>query len=71
MTHIGDELRFVLARDLKIFDGLGKLARPRLYFLKKSGVLDGDHCLVGEGGHKLNLFAREWLAARLPLANNP
>src|SRR5262249_62132813 len=45
----------VLARDLQIFDGPGKLPRPRLDFLEESRVLDGDNGLIGEGIDKLDL----------------
>ena len=55
VAHIGHELVLVLARDLKIFDGLGKLPRPRLDFLEESRVLDGDNGLIGEGIDKLEI----------------
>src|SRR5215467_10070313 len=45
VAHIGHELVLVLARDFQIFDGLGKLARPRLDFFVQARVLDGDYGL--------------------------
>ena len=42
VAHVGDELRLVLARDLKLAALLGDL-------LEQSRVFDGDHRLVGEG----------------------
>jgi hypothetical protein len=55
VAHVGHELVLVLARDLKIFDSFGKLARPCLYLLEQPRVLDSDHGLVREGIDELNL----------------
>ena len=55
MAHVGDELRLVLARDLELLDGSGKLPRPGLHFLEEPRVLDGDHRLVGKGSNKFDL----------------
>src|SRR5262245_58492169 len=38
-----------------------ELTRSRLYLLKQPSVLDGNHCLVGEGRHQLDLLFCEWL----------
>ena len=48
MAHVGDELRLVLAGDLK----LAALLRD---LLEQARVLEGDHGLVGEGLHELDL----------------
>jgi hypothetical protein len=58
VAHVGHELVLVLARDLKIFDGLCKLTRPSLYLLEQPRVLDGDDCLVGLA-HRPS-FSRSW-----------
>ena len=42
MTHVGEELRFVLTR-------LRKLPALVVDFLEQANVLDRDHSLVGEG----------------------
>jgi hypothetical protein len=49
VTHIGEELRLVLAC-------LCKLAALVLNLVEQPHVLDRDHGLVGEGLHKFNLF---------------
>ena len=54
MAHVGDELRLVLARDLKLAALLGDL-------LEQARVLDGDDGLVGEGLQQRDLFVRERL----------
>src|SRR5215467_13703641 len=59
MAHVGHELVLVLARDLKIFDGLGKLARPRLDFLEQPHVLDRNYGLVGKSADQVDLLLRE------------
>ena len=56
MAHVGDELRLVLARDLKLFNSVGEFARSRLHLLEQPRVLDGDHGLVGEGRRELDLL---------------
>ena len=61
MAHVGDELRLVLAGDLKFLDRAGKVARARLYFFEQTCVLNSDHCLVGEGRGELNLLLAERL----------
>jgi len=53
VAHIGEELRLVLAR-------LSKLAALILDFVKQPHVLDGDHCLIGEGRSQPDLFVSEW-----------
>src|SRR5215467_13796847 len=54
MAHIGEELRFVLAR-------LFKLPALVLNFVELPHILDGDHGLVGEGRYKLDFLGRKWL----------
>src|SRR5215831_3285551 len=56
VAHVGHELVLVLAGDLEIFDGFGKLASACLDFLEESGVLDGDRRLVGEARNELDFF---------------
>src|SRR5215831_7727211 len=56
VAHVGHELVLVLAGDLEIFDGFGKLASACLDFLEESGVLDGDRGLVGEARNELDFF---------------
>ena len=50
MAHIGEELRFVLACDLK-------LPALVLDFVEQPHVFDRDHRLVGEGLDQLDLLA--------------
>src|SRR6516162_1457612 len=52
MTHIGEELRFVLACDLK-------LSALVLDFVKQTHVLDCNGGLVRKGCHKLDLLVGE------------
>jgi len=59
MAHVGHELGLVLASDFEVFDGLGKLPRPRLHLLEQPRVLDGDDGLVGEGLKQSKLFLAE------------
>jgi len=40
VAHIGHELVLVLAGDLEVFGGLGKLTRPRPNFFEKPRVLN-------------------------------
>ena len=49
----------MLARDLEVLDGLGKLARPGLDFLEQPCVLDGDYGLVGEDLQQIDLSVSE------------
>src|SRR5215467_7666236 len=53
MAHIGEELRFVLAR-------LFKLPALVLDLVEQSHVLDGDCGLVGECCDKFDLLVGEW-----------
>jgi hypothetical protein len=53
MAHVGKELRFVLARLLK-------LPALVLDFVKQSNILDRYHRLVGESRYKLYLLRIEW-----------
>ena len=48
VAHVGDELRLVLARDLKFSALLGDL-------LEQTHILDGNQRLVGEGLNQLDL----------------
>ena len=48
-----------------------QLARPRLQFLEQPHVLDGDHCLVGEGFEQLDLFVGERSNLRSTNQNTP
>ena len=45
---------------------LGELPALVLDFFEQSHVLDGDHCLVGEGGEQLDLLIGERCNLRLP-----
>ena len=38
---------------------LGEITVLGLQFLEQSGILDGDHRLVGKGGNQLDLFVCE------------
>jgi hypothetical protein len=49
MAHVGDELRFVLACDLEVFDRLGEFTRAGLNLLEQPSILDGDDSLIGNG----------------------
>src|SRR5215471_15061165 len=60
VTHIGDKLGLVLARDLQILDGFGKLASARLHLLEQPGVLDRDDGLVGKRCDQIDLLVAEW-----------
>ena len=53
VAHIGEELRFVLAR-------LGELPALVLDFVEQPHILNRDHRLVGEGLHQLDLLVGEW-----------
>src|SRR5262249_31548745 len=46
--------RFEFANRLRQF------ARSRLKFLEQSDVLDGNHCLIGEGFKQFYLSFRKW-----------
>src|SRR5262245_44102012 len=59
VAHVGDELVLVLARDLEIIDGLGKLAGPRLDFFEQPRVFNRDYGLVREGVDEFNLAFSE------------
>src|SRR5262245_44290731 len=52
MAHVGEELRFVLAR-------LFKLAALVLDFVKQAHILDRDRSLVGKCRQQLNLLVSE------------
>src|SRR6516225_3584825 len=52
VTHIGEELRFVLARDFE-------LATLVLDFVEQPHVLNSDHSLVSESLNQFNLFFRK------------
>jgi hypothetical protein len=43
----------------------------RLHLVKKTGVLDGDHGLVSEGGDQLNLLIGEGLDRVTPQRDHP
>ena len=51
VAHVGEELRFVLAR-------LRELAALVLDFVEQAHVLDRDHRLVGEGLDQLDLLCQ-------------
>src|SRR5262245_36703902 len=53
MTHVSDELRLVLARDLKLLALLN-------YLIEQPRVLDCDNRLIREGLQKRYLLRREW-----------
>src|SRR6516164_855995 len=53
MAHVGQKLRLVLARDLK-------LSALVLDFVEQAHVLDGDRSLVGKGRNQLDLTVSEW-----------
>src|SRR5215467_8120466 len=59
MAHVGHELVLVLARDLEVLDGLGKLARARLRFFEEARVLNRNHGLVRKGIDELDLAFAE------------
>ena len=59
VAHVGDELRFVLAGDLEVLDGLSKLLGSRLHLLEESCVLNGDYCLIGKRFDQFNLSVRK------------
>src|SRR5262249_49981064 len=59
VAHVGHELVLVLARDLKVFDGLGNLTLARLHSLKQASVLYSDHGRVGKGSDELDLVVSE------------
>ena len=48
-----------LARRRLLLEGFGQLAIPALELLEQPDVLDGDHGLVGEGLHQLDLLVGE------------
>jgi len=50
----------MLARDLEVLDGRGKLLSARLNLVEQPRVLDFDHRLVGEGLKKTDFVLREW-----------
>src|SRR5262245_4704890 len=60
VAHVGHELVLVLACDLEIFDGLGKLTCPRLHLFKKARVFNRDYGLVRKGIDELDLTFGEW-----------
>src|SRR5215472_15237429 len=59
VAHVGHELVLVLARDLEVLDGLGKLTRTRLHLLEKPRVFNRDYGLVRKGIDELNLTFSE------------
>src|SRR5262245_18437930 len=50
VAHVGHKLVPVLAGDLEVLDGLGKLACACLHLFEEPGVLNGNHRLVCGGG---------------------
>jgi hypothetical protein len=44
-----------------IFEGFLNLAGPCLHLIEQAYILDGDHGLIRERGHQLDLFGRKWL----------
>src|SRR5215471_3212049 len=64
MTHIGEELRFMLAR-------LFKLPALVLDLVEETYILNGNHRLVGEGGCQFDLFFSERSYGRAPQNCNP
>src|SRR5262245_43801657 len=71
MAHVGDKLALVLAGDLEILDGLGKLPRSCLDLLEQSCVLDRDDGLVGERLQQFNLSVSKWAHLRTTQCNCP
>jgi len=57
MAHIGEELRFVLAR-------LFKLPALVLDFIEQPHILNGDRGLIGKGHDQFDLLVGEWLYFR-------
>ena len=53
-----DDVEHVARRGL-VFERLRQLRGPRLHLLEQPDVVDRDHRLVGEGGHKLDLLVGE------------
>src|SRR5262245_16198971 len=49
VAHVGHELVLVLAGDLQILDGFGKLAGSRLHLFEKVRVFNRDYGLVRKG----------------------
>ena len=58
-----DDLEHVARRRL-LLERFGQLAGARLHLLEQPHVLDGDHRLVGEGLHQLDLLVAERPAPR-------
>jgi hypothetical protein len=56
VAHVGDELRFALARDLEFLNSSSEVAGSRLHLLEKARVLDYNDGLIGESLHKLDLL---------------
>ena len=54
-----------------MLQGLTQFLVAFLQFLEQPHVLDGDHCLVGEGFKKLNLLVREWTHFLAANQNSP
>jgi len=71
VAHVGHELVFVLARDLEVLDGFGKLAGSRLHFFEKARVFNRDHGLVGEGVDEFDLAFGEWAHFGAPNGDHP
>ena len=48
-----------LAQRFQLTNRLRQFPRPRFQFLEQPDVLDGDHCLVGEGFEQFDLRRSE------------
>ena len=62
LTERGELLRLhqTILRGAQVFQRVCQFARARLHALEQAHVLDGDHCLVGEGRDQLDLLVGEW-----------
>src|SRR5206468_4597277 len=49
-----------ILRGAQVIEGLRQFLRAHAQLIKQSGVLDGDHRLIGEIRDKLNLLFAEW-----------
>src|SRR5262249_20444621 len=59
-----------LTQSSQLPNRLRQLARSRLQFLEQPYVLNGDHCLVGEGFEECDLLLREGSNLRAPDQNS-
>src|SRR5262245_16732835 len=71
MAHVGDELRLVLARDLKVINRFGEFARPCLHLIEQARVLDCDYGLVRKGIDQLDLAFDERAHFAAPHEDHP